>query len=1805
MIIFLALLLGLTSVLMAQPVQVTIGEGTLTNTTTGAPSPYGTYFKNFRQQYLYTASEIDAAGGGVGNITALAFNVQNVNTCSPMPNFTIRMKHTSQTALTTTFETGTYQEVWYQNNFQPVTGWNNHVLTTPFVWDGVSNVLVDIITTLIPGDYTQNASVFYSVTGPLTSLRYQNDSVAANTALTGTTSANRANIRFTMPAITVTAPPNAAVLISPANGATTFTNPSFAWSTGGGYPAGYKLFLGTNNPPTNLLNGLDLGANTTYQHPTALAISTPYFWRVVPYNAEGDAINCPVWNFTTNTPLSGTKTIGAGGDYATFTAAINDLNANGVYTGGVTFNVAPGTYAESTPPITASGTANSPVIFQAANMANKPLVTPAGGTNTYGFKLDGAKYITFNGINVANVEGNTTLVFGYWLVGLAGSGATNNTITNCNITLAGTLTTTRGINSLGALNGANSYNTFSNNVIEGAYSAIYLTGSTTVGHEMLDVSVTGNTITNTRNYAIYIGYGLNTQVSANNISFVTGATSAFYGVYVAGPSTTTIANNIISGGSTSSTVYGIYPANGTNVIYNNVVANITNTGTSTMYGAYLTSIQNTFYNNQIYGLVAGGTNYGLYIIGGTLQNVYNNKFYNLSTTATSSYYVYGISLSGSTESNIYNNMIYDLRAPGASLAPQVRAFNVTGGTFGRIYYNTVYINASGSNANFSTAALYLTPSANTYDIKNNIFVNTSTSGASGRAVAFWKTTTGVANLSTSNNNIYYAGIPGPANLIHYQVATAYQTIEAYKAAVATIDQGSFTEMVPFARVEDPIDLHIDPNTPTRVEGNALPIAFINSDIDGDIRNATLPDIGADEGNFTAIAGAPGIPLLVSPANAAINLTLNTSLVWSASSEGGTPTSYDLNFGTTNPPSLLINLTGTTYSPTLAYSTTYYWMVSARNDYGSSDSQVFSFTTMADPTISAFPFTESFDDPAFPPAGWTNVRTAGAGTPGVWDRQTAGTYPTCTPYSGAGMIRYNSYSLSSGTKGELITPPLGIPANNIYQVKFWMFRDNGYTTYNNEVVNVYVNSSPTSTGGTLLGTVSRYFGFAPVEAVANQWYEYSFNIPASTGNNARHIIFEAVSQFGNNMFVDHITVRALPTGVPDHVVLSAPANNAIVDPAYVNLSWVPAETGGVASYYAVYASTDAETLFDELYFETPTTNFNLSAQEDVNLGYSTRWYWAVLPVNANLDTPDPESEDFMVWSFVTREDPAFVSFPQSENFDTVTVPNLPYGWNKITDQTGTLTTSTTTPHTAPNNVYMYNGATTTSNVILVTPEIGVNINTVKVSFWGRSGTAGTPVIIGTVNELSPTAVFTPIVSVPLTTTNAPYTVSLATYAGTDSYIAFKHGGVGTYRSIYLDTMEFSLLLAHDLAATAITAPASATAGDQVNVNVTVFNNGTMVQNAYTVKLMQVQTRTVLATLQVNQELAPDASAVHTLTWIPQTPGLMDIYGMVELANDQSATNNTTAAKTIAIFPQGTYLPYIGNPATTTSANNYPFNMFYKNNVAETIYLAQELQMSSGTIQAIVYNNNFTQALTKPVKIWMKNTTAANVSTAWLPFDGYTLVFDGIVDFPLGVNAVVIPLQTPFNYTGANLAVRTYRTWEDGYWASTNVWYNTIDTINPGRTRYHQIDGTGPLDPVQMLTFEGVTFTGTPVNNVANTQFIVYPAVTITSTDAPEVTITNVGVNAILNWAAVPYAMGYYVYVSDDPMDFPTTPTATVYTNTYSHAMGTNAKKFYKVSSFTYRGTGNRDDGIHNPAAALGIDNSKIKAEPLIPNTLSKD
>lgn len=160
------------------------------------PSPYSSQGRQFRQHYLVLNSELSLTGAGAGALDAICFKVKNLNFCVPMINYRIRLKHTDLNSLSSTFEPGDYQTVCQYDEFMPAIGWNTHHFDEPFIWDGLSNIIVDILTDQIVENTGDNASVYYTSTSFSSSIHnYSNDATSSEFA-SGYVTTSRANIKL-------------------------------------------------------------------------------------------------------------------------------------------------------------------------------------------------------------------------------------------------------------------------------------------------------------------------------------------------------------------------------------------------------------------------------------------------------------------------------------------------------------------------------------------------------------------------------------------------------------------------------------------------------------------------------------------------------------------------------------------------------------------------------------------------------------------------------------------------------------------------------------------------------------------------------------------------------------------------------------------------------------------------------------------------------------------------------------------------------------------------------------------------------------------------------------------------------------------------------------------------------------------------------------------------------------------------------------------------------------------------------------------------------------------------------------------------------------------------------------------------------------------------------------------------------------------------------------------------------------------------------------------------------------------------
>lgn len=126
---------------------VTVGTGTGSTGLDGI-TPYSSNYEGSREQYLFRASELLALNLRAGNISSLTFSVTLQGTGAfAQNNFTVKMAHTTNTVLASAYGTpaGPVTTVYGPTTQGlPALGINTYNFSTPFNWDGVSNILVDV-----------------------------------------------------------------------------------------------------------------------------------------------------------------------------------------------------------------------------------------------------------------------------------------------------------------------------------------------------------------------------------------------------------------------------------------------------------------------------------------------------------------------------------------------------------------------------------------------------------------------------------------------------------------------------------------------------------------------------------------------------------------------------------------------------------------------------------------------------------------------------------------------------------------------------------------------------------------------------------------------------------------------------------------------------------------------------------------------------------------------------------------------------------------------------------------------------------------------------------------------------------------------------------------------------------------------------------------------------------------------------------------------------------------------------------------------------------------------------------------------------------------------------------------------------------------------------------------------------------------------------------------------------------------------------------------------------------------------------
>jgi M6 family metalloprotease-like protein len=163
---------------------------------------------------------------------------------------------------------------------------------------------------------------------------------------------------------------------------------------------------------------------------------------------------------------------------------------------------------------------------------------------------------------------------------------------------------------------------------------------------------------------------------------------------------------------------------------------------------------------------------------------------------------------------------------------------------------------------------------------------------------------------------------------------------------------------------------------------------------------------------------------------------------------------------------------------------------------------------------------------------------------------------------------------------------------------------------------------------------------------------------------------------------------------------------------------------------------------------------------------------------------------------------------------------------------------------------------------------------------------------------------------------------------------------------------------------------------------------------------------------------------------------------------------------------------------TQMSNQPVQMSYKNSLAQTFYKAEEIG-HQGKLTGVYYYNNFVHNLmNKQVKVWVGETEYPNLSNGWIPASQLMLAYDGMIDFPVGVNKILIPFQQPYDYSGANLVVMVERTMDQASYFGFNNFYSTYGFDGSTSARARTVNSSSiALDPFNPT---GGSLSSFPVN-----------------------------------------------------------------------------------------------------------------------------
>ena len=781
--------------------------------------------------------------------------------------------------------------------------------------------------------------------------------------------------------------------------------------------------------------------------------------------------------------------------------------------------------------------------------------------------------------------------------------------------------------------------------------------------------------------------------------------------------------------------------------------------------------------------------------------------------------------------------------------------------------------------------------------------------------------------------------------------------------------------------------------------------------------------------------APNPAVLFSPVNGGWAM-IGDILSWN--SGGGFPSSYDVYFGTTNPPPFIQNQMATTYAPGLTAGNTYYWRIDAVNANGTTTGTVWSFKT---PT--ATQIAESFENTAFPPAGWAN--------PGTWSRNTS--------YKIHGTASAYKYG-STSTQYILSTPKVTITSTSTLDL---------WTLCSTTTGTLQIVYSPDRTTWT-------QFGSNITHAATYTWYNTVVDLSSLAGNN--YYLGIRTGLQSASFYIDQVIGPEITPEAPGAPTLSIPADLATNVNELTTFTWTAPTTGGAPTGYKLYCDTNNPPT--TLIVDQNALTYTLTTP----LAYNTTYYWTVLAYNGTGNGPTAT-----VRSFTTRANPTISTFPYTagdfENGGALPLnwiasegaPGASYHWNV---STGAASHGPSAPHSGTyfGWLYCYLASTSYNPYYLTTPPIALDATAKRLTYWYWIGTDTFTnplfVEISTDNQATWTTIYTHSNA---SNTLAWYqnTISLETYASTTVYLRFK--GMSNYGNGMTD-LGLDDIVIEDIPAAPIFSytPTSINFGmlqqnlptTPVNVTVTNTGGGTLNLSSSDISI----TGPNAAMFSFNPANLPAALGAGQSVIIPVSVTVTQ-EGSVSatLTITYNATNYDVALSAQGL-PLGTVI--IGNE---TSDLSLPIEPYYGYTYSQSIFLQSELNIAGQQINKVYYYWNGAEEATysNNWSIYMGHTTNTSFAdgNSWIPLSNLTQVFTGEVALPATAGWIEIMLTSPFIYNNTDNLIIAVDENEASYDGSGEYFYCT-SAVTARSIRYYS-DGTNP-DPAVPPT--GTTVLGYP-------------------------------------------------------------------------------------------------------------------------------